>query len=404
MIKKFDIVVIGGGMVGTSFAALLQDSGLNIAVVEPNRPPKLTKKYALRVSAISAGSDRLLRNVGAWEKIANRRVSPYQHMVVWDAGSKGSIQFDASEFHQPYLGHIIENDLIVSALWQTLLDDKNISLLQGESLQGFEQKENGLTVDLASGLKIHTQLLVGADGGNSRVRNLANIGVKRKAYDQLGIVANIQTEKPHLTTAWQRFLETGPIAMLPLADGSCSIVWSCDTATAEHLLQLDPQAFEQRLGDATEMRLGEVKLRSDRKGFELQYAQADHYIAEHLALIGDAAHSVHPLAGQGVNLGFADAAALAHNILDSKQRRQNDWCTYTLLRAFERWRKGENQISLTAMDTFKRVFGSRRATVKTLRGIGLDIADSITPLKHQLMGRALGIAGDLPDVVRDYRI
>lgn len=391
-------------MVGASFAALLKDSGLRIALVEASPRLQLTKKYALRMSAISAGSDRLLRKTGAWEKIVNHRASPYYHMVVWDAGSSGSIRFDAEEFHEPYLGHIVENDLIVSALWQILETSKNIDLLKEESLRGLESQENGLGVVLASGLKIRTQLLVGADGGTSRVRKLANIEVTNKTYDQLGIVANIRTEKPHLATAWQRFLETGPVAMLPLADGSCSIVWSCDTDRAEHLLKLDRSAFEQTLGEATEMRLGEMKLLSDRQGFKLQYSHAHHYISERLALIGDAAHIVHPVAGQGVNLGFADAAALAQTILHSRNRRQNDWYTYSMLRAFERWRKGENQISLSTMGTFKRVFGESRSTVRALRGLGLDIADTVTPLKRVLMRRALGIEGDLPEIIRDYRI
>ena len=403
MIKTYDIVVIGGGMVGASFAALLKDSGLSIAVIEAGPKPQLPKEYALRVSAINAGSDRLLRKLNAWEFIARHRLSPYYRMVVWDEGSSGSIHFDAGEYGEPYLGHIVENDLIVTALWAVLESADNIEILQGDALQKFENHQNSMDLVLASGSKIRTQLLVGADGGTSRVRQLAGIDVSSGSYDQVGIVANVQTSEPHQATAWQRFLQTGPVAMLPLADGSCSIVWSCDSAKADQLLNLDRESFERSLHDATENRLGEIKLLSDRQGFSLRYSHAHRYVTERLALVGDAAHIVHPLAGQGVNLGFADAAALAQNILRSQQQRQSDWYRYSMLRGFERWRKGENQISLSTMDTFKRIFGDTRSPVRALRGIGLDFADSFSPLKRILMGRALGIEGDLPDVMRSFR-
>jgi len=403
MKKNYDVIVIGGGMVGAGFTALLKDSGLSIAVIEAGPKPQLPNEYALRVSAINAGSDRLLRKLNAWEIIVKHRVSPYYRMVVWDAGSSGSIYFDAGEYAEPYLGHIVENDLIVAALWAVLESADNIEILQGDSLQKFEYHQSGMDVELASGSKISAQLLVGADGGTSRVRQLAGIDISSKSYDQVGIVATVHTGESHQATAWQRFLQTGPVAILPLADGSCSIVWSCDSAKADQLLYLDSESFERSLYDATENRLGEIKLLSDRQGFQLRYSHAHRYIAERLALIGDAAHIVHPLAGQGVNLGFADAAALAQTILQSQQQRKTDWYSYSMLRSFERWRKGENQVSLSTMDTFKRVFGDTRSPVRALRGIGLDIADSVSPLKRTLMGRALGIEGDLPDVMRSQQ-
>ncbi len=250
---------------------------------------------------------------------------------------------------------------------------------------------------------ITARLLVAADGARSRVRRLAGIDVAKRSYRQRAVVANLKTELPHDQTAWQRFLATGPVALLPLADGNCSLVWSCDTERAKALAALEERAFADALGAALEHRLGAVELIGERRVFALLKLHAQRYTARRCALIGDAAHVTHPLAGLGANLGMADAAALAQVLQEAFAKGRADAGSYRVLRAYERWRRGENALVLALMDAFKYGFGSRSRPLTTLRGLALGAAGALAPLNHLCMRRAMGLEGDLPLIARGGR-
>ncbi len=398
---SYDIVINGGGMVGAALACALGDSPLRVAVLESRRPQPLnpTDPAELRVSAIGRASQRLFVAVGAWEAMTAQRVSPFREMRVWDAGGAGSIHFDCAEIGEPGLGWIIENRAIQWALLDRLEGFQNVDLLCPAALEECRIQDHRVELGLASGRRLSTRLLVGADGGGSRVRTLAGIATRGWDYSQKGVVCVVATELPHQETAWQRFLPGGPLAFLPLADGRCSIVWSTGHGHAEDLLALDDAAFAQALGDAFDHRLGGIIGVGPRAAFPLRLQHAMAYTRPRVALVGDAAHVVHPLAGQGVNLGLLDAAALAEVLLDAV-RDKRDPGSLRVLRRYERWRKGENVMMLAVMDGFKRLFGNPLPPVAWLRNLGLGLTDAAAPLKHRIIRRAMGLSGDLPRRVR----
>jgi 2-polyprenylphenol 6-hydroxylase len=397
----FDIVIVGGGMVGAALACALGDSALKVAVIDrvpAAAPPE--QGYDQRVSAITLALRAFFENVGAWDDMARRRVSPVREMRVWSGEGQGAIHFNAAEIGEPCLAYIIENSVIQTALTERLHRFTNIQYLCPVELADITLADNGAVVMLKDGRRLDTKLLVGADGADSEVRRAAGIDTQSLNLNQKGIVAAVTTETPHEQTARQRFLSTGPLAFLPLDEPhTCSIVWSADTARAEQLLTQDDAGFMAELQQAFGDSLGKIQTIGPRAGFPLALSHARAYTAPHLALIGDAAHTVHPLAGQGVNLGFLDAAALAEVLLDAVAGQKNIG-VHAVLRRYERWRKGDNLAMVSITGGFKYLFGNDLPLVSQARNWGLSLTDAVTPMKNFIMRRASGLEGDLPKLAR----
>ncbi|HHM04620.1 MAG TPA: 2-octaprenyl-3-methyl-6-methoxy-1,4-benzoquinol hydroxylase [Gammaproteobacteria bacterium] len=402
--SDFDVLIVGGGMVGATVACALGESGLRVAVVEARLPVEVgpDDEIGLRVSAISHASQHIFESLGAWPGMAARRISPYREMHVWDAGGGGEIHFDSADLGAPALGHIIENAVIQRALWDRLEAQGRVERLCPAALGGLHRDGDGWQVALDGGRSYRTRIVVGADGAQSRVRQGAGMDTRGWNYEQRALVCVVSTERDHQATAWQRFLSTGPLAFLPLRDGRCSIVWSTSPAEAARLEALDEAAFCAELGAAFEHRLGAVLGCGPRASFPLRLQHAINYVQPGLALVGDAAHTVHPLAGQGVNLGLLDAAALAEVLLDA-QTAGRDVAALSVLRRYERWRKGHNLLMMYSMDGFKRLFGFQAAPLQWLRNTGLNLTDRAGPVKDCIMRFAVGDAGDLPSLARQHR-
>lgn len=396
----YDLIIVGGGMVGTALACALKDCRLSVALIEAHQPNNNwpDNEYDLRVSAITHGSQRFLESLGVWQDIIGQRTCAYHEMQVWDAGGGGSIHFDCAEIGEANLGHIVENRIINRALMQQARGIDHLDIYCPANPSQLSIDAHCAKLKLADGTALSAELLVGADGGQSWVRQQAGIAVSSRDYQQTAIVATVRTERPHQHTAWQRFLPSGPLAFLPLgslppcsdADDHhlSSIVWSTSPAEAERLSQLDEADFNAALTVAFEARLGTVLGSGPRARFTIRGQHARHYVKPHLALIGDAAHTIHPLAGQGVNLGFADARCLAETLLTAHAAQQAIGSLKTL-RRYERSRRGDNAVMLEAMGVFKQLFSNSTPLLRELRSSGLNLTDRLTPLKRLLMSRAL---------------
>jgi 2-octaprenylphenol hydroxylase len=388
----YDVLIVGGGMVGLTLANTLRDSGLSIGVIEQHVPQTVTNEVDPRVSAISRASMRVFQSANVWDAMVQQRACAFQEMHVWDATGAGSIHFDSAELGLDSLGYIIENTIIQQALLQGLENAGEVDWLCPRRIKSVECSEESHRVTLENGETLSCSRLVGADGAKSLVRAAAGIEFKRSSYNQQGIVCTVTTEQPHAETAWQCFLPTGPLAFLPLVDGYSSIVWSMDESRVEDILALDEASFCRELEQAFGYQLGAVTSASERLAFPLGHGHVNQYVQQGLALIGDAAHNIHPLAGQGANLGFLDAACLAEVILQAKQANRQWWALHTL-RKYERARKGDNRLMETSMTGFKILFGNENPLLSMLRNAGLGLTDQIPPLKYQLMKHAMGLDG-----------
>lgn len=405
----FDILVAGAGMVGAAFACACLGKGLRIGLIEAQEPERTWPAGAigLRVSAVNRASQRILDRLGAWDRMRALGANPYREMHVWDAVGGGSIHFDSAEIGEGDLGHIVDNRVVQLSLWERLEAAPEIDLLCPAAIAEVALPPalapDPVVVDLEDGRRLAARLLVGADGRDSRVRGRAGIATRGWLYDQRAIVANVRIGQWHRDTAWQRFLPTGPLAFLPLADGRCSIVWSVTESLADELMALEEAEFQARLQDAIGGRQspigGAIGAIGPRAAFALRMQHAEAYVKPRLALVGDAAHSLHPLAGQGVNLGFLDAAALAAALDDARAERRDIGGLWAL-RRYERARRGDNQLMLTAMDGFKRLFSNRLLPLAAVRSAGLSLVDRLAPVKHLFMRHALGLGADLPPLAR----
>jgi len=399
--ESFDIVIIGGGMVGAAMAGACRGKGWRIAVIDGQPPQREwpAGEVDLRVSALSRASQRILERLDAWPRIAELGASVYREMEVWDAVGGASIHFDSADIGEPDLGHIVENRVTRLALWELLEQAPDVTLLCPASIDALDIAETGARLGLADGRQLRARLIIGADGRDSYLRTALDIASGGWAYDQRAIVAHVETSHWHRETAWQRFLPTGPLAFLPLADGRCSIVWSAEEGHADELLAMDDARFIAELDDAFQQRLGPVRAVGPRAAFPLRMQYALSYVRSRAALIGDAAHAVHPLAGQGVNLGFLDCAAMLE-ALEYARTKGRDIGGLATLRRYERARRGENLIMLGAMDLFKRLFSNRIPPLVASRNLGLVAADHLPPLKRVFMRQALGLSDDLPALAR----
>lgn len=399
--QNVDVVIVGGGMVGLGLAAALKGSALKVAVVEGQLPaPALDEAPDNRVSALSLASQRILQQVGAWRGIEARRLQPYVQMEVWEQDSFGRIAFDAASLRQPELGHIAENRVIQLALLDAIEGANNIQLLSPARASSLQSGEAGSLLLLEDGRALSAKLVVAADGAHSWVRRQADIPLTSWDYGHHALVATVRCAEPHEAVARQIFTPEGPLAFLPLWQPDlCSIVWSLPAARAEALCQCDDEQFNRQLITAFDGRLGLCLVEGARSAIPLTARYARDFARERLVLVGDAAHTIHPLAGQGVNLGLLDAAALAEQILRN-QAAGKDIGLLANLRGYERWRKSEAASMLAAMEGLKRLFAGANPLKKLVRGAGLCAFDLLTPLKQSVIRAAMGLEGELPALAK----
>ena len=395
--REYDVIVVGAGMVGAAFACLLarSNTGLSIALLEARATAAFNpEQFDPRVAALTEKSRSLLECCGAWDSIAAQRVSAYGAMQVWDAEGTGEIHFDCQDVQQPNLGHIVENSLVVESLLAEVGKLDNVDFLCPVSVTQYSQSDSQVSVELSSGEQLVAPLLVAADGGNSSIREQFKFATREWDYGHSAIVTTVQTESEHQQTAWQRFMSTGPLALLPLDKQGdqhyCSLVWSQESAEAERLMALDDVAFCAELSRASEHCVGEIISVDKRYAIPLRQRHAKDYVVERVALLGDAAHTIHPLAGQGVNLGFADVKALV-DTLCAEAKRGNDLGSLMCLNKYQRLRKPENLATMAAMEGFKRLFAADNVAVRLLRNMGLGKVNQIKPLKNEIIKQVMGL-------------
>ncbi len=395
--RQADVCIIGAGPVGLALACLLIRGGINCLVADRNAGAGTANRIDPRALALTPAARAILHACGAWSRLAPATIGEFQRMEVCDAGGTGRIEFDSASLCLSTLGYIVNQSDLESALRAALADARG-NVIPMTDLERIEFAPDRVKACGADGSRLPARLLVGADGARSRVRELAGIGYASHAYDQHALACTVHSELPHGQVARQRFLASGPLAFLPLADPhACGIVWSTTPEQARRLQLQDEAAFRVQLAAAAGHVLGDIVESGPRMVFPLQRAQAERYCRPRLALVGDAAHCVHPLAGQGANLGLLDAACLAQVVLESAPAGRDPGALHTL-RRYERWRRGENEIMIAALHGMHKLFGAREPAVQRLRNAGLDLCNALDPVKHWFMARAMGRSGDLPRI------
>jgi len=384
-LKKFDVIIVGGGMIGLSLVVeLSKKMNLSVAIIDPNDcNPTINDSFHTRVSAITPSTQDFLSSINVWDKI--QRKKGFSATKVWDQNSHGHLNFYAKDEGIEYLGYIVENDLIQSALFNAI-DQSKVSMINAK-LVGFTKTDIGYTVNLENGESHSCKLLVGADGSQSKVRDLAEIQVTEHDYQQKAIIANIVSEKPLMNTTWQRFLSDSILAILPLSNHQASIVWSCKEALANELEAKDKTIFNKMLSEASEYQFGVLELESSKKSFPLVSRTAKEYVRANLALIGDAAHNIHPLAGQGANLGFSDVIELSKQLVENNDKLLGD---FHVLRKYARARRLDNEMMSKTMTGLDWIYKENNEPLRWLRGYGMNLIDETPILKSFFQRQALG--------------
>jgi len=399
MKQQFDIVIVGGGVAGLTLAAKLINSrhsdSLRITLLDAGGRPKFSAHddVGLRVSAIASGTAELLDSVGAWQQVRESRICPYECMRVWDENdtpdSAATLQFEAAEFALPQLGFIVENVLLQHALLKQL-DDSAAELCYTQPIRSLLQTGQRYAVETEGGESWLADLVIGADGPLSFVRSAAGIETRKWPYDQTAFVTHLRPEHAHKATAWQRFLRTGPLGILPLADGRVSVVWSTSPDQANHAVNAGDDELGRMLTDASDHVLGKLTVAGPRGTFPLSAQHARRYVLPGIALIGDAAHAIHPLAGQGANLGLKDAAELADVLVAAMDQGLHPG-DLPVLRRYERARKGANATMLHFMTGLNRLFATDSRLVGELRTVGMRIFNRSGPIRERAVKVALGV-------------
>jgi len=396
-LEQVDLIIVGGGMVGMAAACALKDSGLHVVVVERSEPVvRKSLDRDCRVSAIVMGNVKILQGMGVWEHMVD--VGPMHTMRIWDDQRPGGIRFDAAEIGEDALGYLVENSKLQAAMIKVVHLSDAIDICCPATIESVEWQSDCVEVHLDDGRGFKTPLIVGADGAHSWLRQQADVGIYTHDYGQKGIVATVKPQIPHRGVAFQRFLSTGPLAMLPMSDGLCSIVWSAEHEEADRLMKLDDLAFLEDLNLTFGPVLGRIEEVGERAAFPLVARLARHLVRPRLALIGDAAHTIHPLAGLGVNLGLRDAVVLAQEIVDAK-RFKEDWGELDVLNRYMKQRLPDVLSIMGSMGTFHHLFTHNWPGLPELRGLGMRLVGNSGPIKQLLMKNSTGLNLPVPKQV-----
>lgn len=393
--RRADAAIVGGGVVGAACALALAQQGLQVTLIEHAEAPAWRSSDAdPRVYAFAPDNAALFESIGVWAAVRDARAHPYRRMRVWDAAGGEELCFDADAFAVQQLGWIVEHALLQDRLWAALRQS-NVTVRCPAGVVALEQQDDGVTLELDDGLRVEARIAIAADGGRSTLRELAGIATKTEDYGQRGVVAYVATARPHEDTAWQRFLPTGPLAFLPCgrwpeAANVSSIVWTLPDAEAARVVALDDAAFAEELTRAFASRLGDARPLSARVAFPLRRQLADAYVVGRVLAIGDAAHVVHPLAGQGVNLGLRDVSAL-RDAVAAAQARRVDWAAPHRLARWARARRSDATASAYAFSAINRVFSNDDLATTLLRGHALGLAGKLAPLNRALWRHAAGV-------------
>jgi len=398
--KNFDCVIVGGGMVGAVSALSLANLGLTVAIIEQHQPNSFdkTQPLDLRVSAISLASEHLLTEVEAWPQLLQWRLCPYKRLGVWEHQASYT-EFNAAEIKQSHLGHILENRLIQLSLWQQIKKHQAITLFCPASLLNFSSSNNEVEISLVNNenseeINIKSKILIAADGANSQVRKLANIGVTGWDYQQSAMLINVETQTQQQDITWQQFFETGPVALLPLPGksdlgGYASLVWYHQKSEIKRLSTLSNEHLQAEVLQNFPQRLGNIKV-IDKAAFPLTRRHANTYQKGQVLLLGDAAHTINPMAGQGVNLGFKDVKAL-QTVISTAIGNGECWYQPNVLSRYEAMRRNDNLLMMTTMDALYSSFSHPSPAVKFLRNVGISVANKVPLFKNKALAYACGV-------------
>jgi 3-demethoxyubiquinol 3-hydroxylase len=403
MNEQFDVVIVGGGMVGAAVACGLGGSDLKVAVIERSLPEPFSEQqpHDMRVSALSIASQQILQTVGAWQGVESRRLCPFRRMRVWE--TVGDTEFNSDDINRDELGFIVENRVTQLALLDRLQQFDNIDLMAPVGIDKIDYEAGQSRLNLDDGRVLQARLLVAADGGQSRIRQTVGIGVTSWDYEQHALVIYVETTYPQQDITWQRFVPSGPQAFLPLTGHYGSLVWYNSPDNIRRLKALSEDQLIKELCATFPDCLGGIRAVLGMASFPLKRQHAQHYVKPGVALVGDAAHMINPLAGQGVNIGLLDAAALAE-VLCEAAKQGEDIADLSVLDRYEKMRRNENLKMMTVMDLFYRFFSNDILPVKFLRNLGLGLAERIRPAKNKVMRQAMGLEGSLPKLARGERL
>lgn len=398
--QQFDAVIVGAGVAGLVAAIDMARAGLQIAVIETKEFAEPQEQQHVRVSALNVVSERILKNLDVWEKLSSEWVSPFREIVVSDADGAGQVAFSYKDIGRAYLGHIVANKALIKVLLERAQTLSSFTLLCPAEVEAFQIDPQHVKIKLVDGRTLKTHLLVGADGANSCVRKTLKIPVVELAYDHTAVVATVKLDLPHHNIARQRFMALGPIAFLPLKNPHyCSIVWSTSPEEAQELMSDDLETLGRKIAATVDHDLGGITVVDKPIAFPLTMRHATHYVHPRVALIGDAAHTLHPLAGQGMNLSILDAASLSEVVIGNF-RAERDIGKVENLRRYERWRRSDNQLMIDAMAFFKTGFSVQQGFLRQLRDITLRVTNRNRWLRKIFMHNAMGFRGELPLIGR----